>query len=174
MAALKPGIVPPFLTFYKLGRMCVPMRPLWTDLLPGRKKEMVRKGQGWGKMGRCPATELPFISKVSKWLSDCCAPHPRLKSLRHEFEQIFHDLTASLRYTASSAHKIHSCVPPLLWQQFMSMNVLLLICTELPLQMPKPCSAQSWDCVVPRHSLLLAVFSSHLMEALREPLGEKQ
>lgn len=53
--------------------MCVPLCPLWTDLLPGRKKEMARQGQGWGKMGRSPATELVFISKVSGYLT--AVPH---------------------------------------------------------------------------------------------------
>lgn len=66
----------PLLTFYELGRMCVTMCPLWTDLLPGRKKEMVRKRQWWGKWVGALQLSLHLFEK---WvLPDCNASHPRL------------------------------------------------------------------------------------------------
>lgn len=154
--------------------MCSYTRSLWADLQPGRMEEIAWKRQGWRKLGRSPAAEPVFISEVMTGYPTA-APHtPDLQSLRHKFEQIFHDLTVSVWSTASSAPKTHSCAAPLLWQRFMSVNELLQMRTELPLQMPRPCSAQSPDCVVPGHSLLLAGFFPHLMEVLREPLREKQ
>lgn len=139
--------------------MCDPTCPLWTVPLPGRKREMVRKEQRWGKKGRSPTTEFAFISNMFEWVVTCLrCPTPKTYSLRHKFEQIFHDLTVSLRSTASSAHRTHGCVTPALRQWFMSVAVLLLIGADLPLQVPKPRSAQSRDCVVPR---LLQLVSNH-------------
>lgn len=83
-----------FLTFYELGRMCVPVYPLWTDLLPGKKQEIVRNGYGWWIMGR--TLQMSF-HLFQKWVICLQCPTPKPYSPKQTFEQIFHELTVSMR-----------------------------------------------------------------------------
>lgn len=108
-----------------------------------------------GKNGEDPASELSFISEVSGYVS--VVPHTQ--ALQSE-TQVRADLPWSHGESEMDhiqTSKTHSWAPPLLLQPFLSVNVLLI--------KPGLCGAQA--------QLLLAVFPTHLMEALREPLGEK-